>query len=451
MTANEFNSKIHMPSVITAYGLNDFKCVKLSTYGWFAYNRELSHICNIFELFPLADRIREVYKKFTLQTPEFQESKIFYSEVSENKLRSNMTWLHQWGCFVKGCVQEAEYGVLRMNGLSVRTRVFLEELGYPKFTENGIGIVTRKLLDDKAFGPLKLPSNLVGKIIIPSYATPKHLASIEYADISDLKKRYTLDVNGEKGYYGKPGNMLLSEVSEFGMHVGHIWNKAVDPWNRGVVTLSPNLKEEHCIKLWAEAKNTVFNQNPLDLILANKRESYIHNFITDLNLTQIKELEEKTGAILVPTWKKQQEDEIKIGNFKFIRRDSRYYLERFRISEEFTNFAIKLIRIVKQDDGYITEGLIYYNNEEIVFHLPEKVFRSPVALMNALRALFLETGIGVPVVSPNFKSYLPTVIFRFNPNVKIDNSLSDKEKGGDTKTTTAPGTPIEAKPGELSQ
>ncbi|NBU11530.1 MAG: hypothetical protein EBS84_21415 [Proteobacteria bacterium] len=62
------------------------------------------------------------------------------------------------------------------------------------------------------------------------------------------------------------------------------------------------------------------------------------------------------------------------------------------------------------------------NGVELPFEMDRHYFDSFNLLLKGLTKVFLESGLGVPMVAPNFKHYLTNVIHAFNPDIAIESA-----------------------------
>jgi hypothetical protein len=422
MTVYEFNSKINLPSFCLASGIKGLQFKKIPKFGWFGFNEDKSVIVNIFQIFP-EKSVMDIYRILTLDKPQYQESRMVYSELTDCKIKSSWFATFSYHQLLQAAINEAKEGKMYVDGIKVKVSNFLDEEGLPQLLANNVGVINSRIYDLKEFKHLGLNEGSKDKLLLPSYATPLHPCSFELVDPRDIQKRTELFTNREKGWYGQLGNCIVSDISELGFMQGNTWNQKCDFWNDKIINLSPRLNEEQCLRIWTEAHHTTFTKSPLDIILENKAEKNLHYYIKNLTAIQIKELEEKTNTQLIDVWKKQQEEEAQIGNLRFIRRNNRYYVERYNtVEQEYTNFAIKITKIKQRNGFYYQTGFVYYNDQEVPFEIEDKAFRSPNGFMNALRKFFLESSLGVPNVLPTYKHYLANVICKFNPEIEVDNS-----------------------------
>lgn len=421
MTVNDFNCKINLPALALHLGHKGLEFVKIPKFGWFAHNKDKSVIMNVFQIGSWT--AGQAYQYLTKDHPEFQESRVLFSEISQNKLQNDAQRLLGLRAAYSMCLDEMETGKIKTHHGKSRVKNILDELGLPMMSKNMIGVVTSKVLRDPRL-PVILDEKHSDRLILAGFATPQHPCSFESVNLYDLAERKEIHTNGEKGWYGVLDNRIVTNIHEFGMYVGNTWDKKCDYWQQKIVDLSPNLNEEQCIRIWVEAKNARFNKNPIDIIQDNQKLATIKNHTRDLNLVQIRELEKMTNMNLFDCWKQQKQEEISIGGIKFIQRDFRYYFSLADGAEvEFTNFTLKLTKVQRDGLKYIYHGVINYNGSETVCEIPEASFRSSYTLMNYLRVFFLEAGIGIPVITPTYKQYLLYVIQKFSENATVNNTI----------------------------
>lgn len=421
MTASEFNSKINLPSICMSLGIKNLEFKFIPSFGWYAHNVDRTIITDLWGLFPFEDRPRKIYRTLTQGKTDYQASKLYYSEVSENKLFNNYAWVIGWQNFYIRSRAAIQEDIIKLGAKKIKIATLLEELGLSKLIDNQVGFVSENLYNDKTSKHLGIPEKYIGRLCVPTFNAPGVVCSIDLVDPSDLENKHTMYVNKESGWAGQLGHTIVGSIKELGLTLGNTWDKKCDVWNNSVVNLSTQLSVEQCIKIWIESKQTLFNQSPLALISDAEKIKTVQNHIKALNLSQVKELEKTLNIDLNLHWQKQQEEEISFGNLKFIYKDQRYYINRTGTAQEYTNFGIKLVRVKKTEEGYQREGTISFNGEEYPFEMKDSLFRSPQVFLVALKKQFLQMGIGIPFVLPNYKHYLVDVIHKFNPNVKIEN------------------------------
>ncbi len=421
MTINEFNSKINLPALCLHRGYRGLEYVKLPKFGWFAFNKDRSVVHNVMSLGNWAPS--QAYQYLTKDHPEFQESRLVYSETSERKLAADATRLAAYKALYSIALDEMEMGRIRTPFGKAKVRSVLEQEGLPKFRENMIGMVTSRALTNEHLG-YTIGDKFCDRFIVASFCTPFHPCSFESVNPFKLEDTEEMMTFGERGWYGVLDKVICTGINEFGATVGNTWDKKVDYWQQKIVDLSPNLDEKQCLQIWVEAKNSRFTQNPIDIIVQNNKIEEIRHFLKELNLPQIRELEKLTDTNLFNHWKKSKQEEITVGGIKFIQRDFRYYfIQGEGLEVEYTNFTINITTIKKVEDKYVYCCNINHNGTEVAAEIPQASFRSSYVLSNWLRDFFLVAGMGIPLITPTYKQYLLYIIQKFSENALVDNTI----------------------------
>ena len=415
MTIQEFNSKINLPAVCQSLGIKGYEFVKMPKFGWFAYNKSLTEIKDIFEIFPEEERPL-IYKRYVKDDRRYLDFAITYSEYIQNRLNSQ--YMHYLNTSVawKHCIQEAHEGMVKTGKTTkVKATKFFENMGLTKLLDVGCGIMNERIIKDKYFSKLEwVPGHEGNRIIIPSYATPLHPCSFELAALTTLSNRKLVACYGEAGWYGKLDTTIVSNLEELTKYIGYTWNHKCDFWTRGVSDLSPTLTTKEQLDVWVEAKNTKIKYDIVDNLLSLNRGSELKNSLKSLSLAQVKHLETKLSLPLIESWKVQQEEEQVVGQLKFIKRDNKYYLERKNVTYEFTNFIVQITGVVKKNDKFYRTGFIGHGESLYPFEFDNTVFLNPRGFYNHVTKFFFENGIGLPLILVSFQNLITEVINKFN-------------------------------------
>lgn len=420
MTVNELNSKVHLPGLAQHLGNSrGYSYVKVPKFGWFGYNKDLTHIFDILGVFDNSS-VAEIYRYITRDRPEFQEYKMHYSEVLENKLSADYWRVMSYRQLMAEAIAATETDRIRVNGVVGPFSQMADELGLRFLLFQGIGLLSPRVINGKVGKRLGLPDKYTNKVLIPTYYTPGHFASLEVASLEKLEDRYTLFMNQEKGWYGELNHTIVGKFTDLLSMRGCTWDSKVDHWNSMPVDLHPTLTTSQCIEIWSKTKNLQTRNSPLEVIKANNGLEEMKSNLKDLTLKQVKELETFTGCKLTNYWTASRSVEADVCGFKFSCRNDRYYLYRYSEEMEYSNFAVKLTKITREQDEFWQQGVIYYNGTETPFRAKRKNFDTQAALMKELNKIFLEAGIGIPSIAPNYKHYITNVITAFNPDVPIE-------------------------------
>jgi hypothetical protein len=421
MTVNQFNSKINLPALASHLGIRGLEFVNVPKFGWFAHDRDRTDSANFLTIQKWT--AKQAYQYLTKDHPELLESKVLYSEHTQNRIHEDAARQQTYRVMFSMCLEEMEHGRVRTHHGKSKAKVIVEELGLPMFRQNMIGMITSKVIAT-AQPAIGISDQHCDRFILASFAAPTLPCSYESVNLYDLSKRQEIYTNTERGWYGVLNHRICKDITEFGAFLGNTWDKKADYWQTKVVPLSHQLTDEQCMRIWLESKLAAFDKNPIEVIMENQHGDFIKNYTKGLNLVQLRELEKLTDLKLFDNWKKNQLEELTIGGIRFIQRDFRYYFVLAGGEEvEYTNFIVKITKVKKDGDRYVYCGLINYNGSEVPCEIPDTSFRSSYTLINYLRTFFLEAGIGIPVVTPTYKQYLLYVIQKFSENALVDNSI----------------------------
>jgi hypothetical protein len=422
MTVNELNSKVHLPSVVSYFGSGKgYSFLKMPKFGWIGFNADYSHVFNIVGLLGAELGITGIYRLVTREKPDLQEYKFSYSEYIENKLVSSNRQILYWNKLMREAIGAASTERVKVGRQTDFFTRIATELGMQFLLYLNVGLITPKIVRSDVGRLLRLKDEHVNKIIVPTYYTPSHLASLELRSFEDIDKSEDLFVNAEKGWYGELDVALVGKFSDLLTRRGCTWDYKVDSWMTRPVELTDTLSTKQCIEIWSTSKNVQCDPSPLEVIKSRGELEKIKEHLKGLTRSQVEDLEKFTDTKLVASWVAARSVEADIGGTKFSCRNDRYYIHRALEEIEYTNFAIGLTKIVKDNDGeFYQHGVIYYNRTETPFIVKRKVFESQSRLMKELFKIFLEAGIGVPTLAPHYKEYIVNVIYAFNPDVRIE-------------------------------
>jgi hypothetical protein len=429
MTVYEFQSKVNLPALHDAVkGDPSLSFKKVPKFGWVAYNRDFSTVSTLFDFF--RDAPAAIYRHITKKHPEFQENKMEYSEKVELKLQYSFYYEKAIAEFYQQSQEEAVDGRLKWKkGESVKVTKLIEDLGLQPFITNGLlGVCTEKMVEAAPNRYYNAPATLVGRLIIPTFYAPSKVATLESRSLLEPSNETLLPVSTkytvEKGWYGRLNKRVVSSLNELYIQPGNTWDKKADLWTEGVLQLSPQLSVGQCLEIWRDSRYSKFVLSPLQWIKDKHGLEKVKEHLHGLTHAQIKELEKETGETLINYWEAQNQSIVEVSGVKFLQRNDRYYIVRHDREIEYTNFTVQLTKIVKKEGMFFLHGFIQCNNKEIPFTTKRGVFSTYNSVMKELMELFLETGLGIPTVSPNFKHYIGNVIFAFNPDVPFETTAA---------------------------
>jgi hypothetical protein len=431
MTINEFNSKIHLPKLAAKLGLGvGCEYVKMPVFGWLGYNRARTNVFDLFDLMVINDaNIEQIYKYFTIEHTEYLDSHLYYSEYEENRLFQS--WLRDQRAvkFWLMSVEEAKNEPVMIKGRKIKLNELAEELGLANFHGANIGLINHRLLGISQFLPMKEEGAVAGRLLVPSFYAPGHLASLEMLDLDDLCSHNplipaarTIYLRGERGWYGELNKAVVGSFKTILTAPGCTWDKKIDHWTTEPLDLHESLNTAQCLEIWSKSKNLTFKQSPLLLVKENNKLDRARDCISTLNLAQVLELEQVLGEPLKARWFESKSSQIEIGDVQYLCKDGRYYYMSSGRQVEATNFSVTLDGIKKEDDEWFQYGYVYFNGTETRFRVNRCVFNSPEAFANAIREIMLDAGVGVPIIILAVKSQLPQIVDVFNQNNPIDNT-----------------------------
>ncbi len=419
MNVFEFNSKVNLPSVCQADGIKGYEFIKLPKFGWFAYNRNRTEIKHIFEMFPDKDRVL-LYKRFVKDERQHLDFGIQYSEHVQSRLNTSYMSLLSNTIAWKLAVAEVQQGKIYVKKAAIPCVKFLNDLGIGKLIEAGIGIVTKNITSHKLVGRIEWVEKAQNRMLIPSFCTPLHPCSFEVAKISDINDRVTAASYSERGWYGTLDTCIVPSLNDLAKTTGYTWDYKCDYWNQGVSAVSPSLPISQCLKIWVEAQQTRISKDLIDHIIQQGKQEDVKNHLRVLTKRQVEELEKKFKLPLMDNWKVQQQDEVTVADMKVIMKDNRYYIEHSNVTEEFTNFSIRINGVTKKKNQFYRIGHIYCNDGVYPFEIENKNFLNSRCFMKEMVNFFMENGIGVPIVAINFQNYILEAINKFNYNALLN-------------------------------
>lgn len=423
MTFNNFNSNINLPEVCRMFGIKGLSYVKLPKFGWFAYNENLSQVLHLFQLFPDKD-IPNLYRYLTLENRSAQEFAIVYSEASKDQLYADYTRLRYWQSLFRDAQEEGICSKVmfhRGKGGKLRMKDVLANNNIAKLAETKMGWVTEKILTE--YTKAEWPEDARGKLLLPTYCTPLHICSLHVFD-HQLEKERSIWTNDEQGWFGDLNNLVVSNVKELGNNHGFTWDSKADFWTRTPVELSSNLAVSECIKIWAEAKNTMFQTSPLQIIKSNRKSKEVKLYHKILTRKQIKKAEAELNIKLLDDWELQQVQEIDLNqNIKVVNKGNQYWFEHKKkgFNSQLTNFALQISSVTRIKTDYFRKCVLKYQDKEIDVILKEEDFSTSKKLVEAIHTVFLAHGLGIPYIFSDYENYLKDIVTKFNINAPVVN------------------------------
>lgn len=402
MTVNDFCTKINLPKFCARLGLEGYYFVKLPNFGWYAYNNDLSVVANIFDLVKYEERAK-LYSIVTKEKREYLDFEINYSQNTEARFFNNYTTFALWQAAFNFACSEFENYKITHNGKKVLLKTVLEENGCEWITKHKVGVVTKNLKRkfDMLEGFNLNDNNDLGRLIIPTYYTPKHIATLETCTWYNPTKLHPLYVDNEKGWYGNiEADEIVRSPANLFMSNGFTWDYKCDYWtNDKIKKFSNGLHVDDLVNIWVESSNTAFNKSPLDVIIEQGHADQLKNYVSKLTVTKLEEAEEKTGIKLTECWKKAKEAQLKLGNQIYVRRENAYFRRGVNGGEliPLTNFAIDLQKIIRKDKRFYRQATLYIGNKSADIELPDSCFHSFRLFSKAIREAALNAGLGITV------------------------------------------------------
>jgi hypothetical protein len=421
MLLNSFNSKINLPSVVSKLGANtsEYEFVRLPLFGWYAKSKVSDFVGNIFDFFPVSEWSR-LYGIICRDFSDCFDFKLPYSEYAEKTLYKNQTRIMLYQSAWVMSVQEAQTARARQHDKVVYFKNMLEDIGMPELINNKFGYLTEKVLSN--FPQLDLDKKYKYKktVVIPTFASPKHICSLEMARLTDLNQRETIFINGEYGWYGKAGVEIVRDMNELKVKQGNTWNYKNDYWNTSPVKISDMVGTEQLIKIWSEAANSKFSDDITDLMIGKQGTDDLRNHVPMLKYHQVQELEKRSGQVLLPSWMKSREQQFNVQGKTYVKRDKAYFLIKKNEEEQLTNFTLDINEIRKKsEDEFIWCGMIYFEEHAVPFEMEDKYFMSCHLFTKGVRKMFLSLGLGIPFINEKYVRQLITMIQLTCHNIKI--------------------------------
>lgn len=420
MTVSDFNSKVNLPRFVEGmgYDASRFTFVKLPTFGWYAYNQDKSFIGNVFD-FVTGEEKFNLYEKITKKNPHYLDFKLPYSEYTYKRLKGNLVQWTLWQNVWLRAKEEVKHRV-KTEGRILPFKELLYEQGMGALLDNEMGYLSENIINENKKLDFKDRYRYRKTVVIPSFVTPKHIASIEIANLYDLKNRTTLYQVEEKGWYGSVNSRVVSGIENLVTKVGCTWDSKCDYWNDGIVTLDDSLSTSDLVQIWNDSNYTAFDKHPIQAVIESGRVDELRNFVSSLSRDKITEIESMTGQPLASYWRKAREEQVNINGYTYFKKADGYYMVKKGKSTKLTNFTIEAQRIAKKEGKHYWQGQIFFGDSVTPFELEAENFDSPFRFQTAIKKLFRELGIGVAYVDASKKKEILEVITLTHPELPIE-------------------------------
>ena len=452
MNLNDLNSRVHLPSVVSYYGMGSrFTYHKIPGFGWYGKSMDSDLVFNFIDLFRLnhggalkrqnPEVIQLAYHFFVEEHPELLEIPTSYSEATENKLVSDYLLVQHQSQVYRACRDEALNGNIRYHDRMYKVTKLLEDLNMSEFIKSGVGVLTHRVIAEIKALKIPISDDASNKLLIPTFYSPDgRLATLETCPIKDISQRKRVYINKEIGWYGRIGSTLVGNVKDLLTQEGCTWDRKLAYWGIDKpLTLHHSLQASQCIDIWINSNGIATDKNPLDLLKETNQFHAVKDHLRDLTLTKVRELEKASGQQLYSCWLTQRYAELTISGTKFSCRDGKYYYQRGNQWLEFTNFSVHLTKIKKEADEWYQYGQILMNELETDFKVKRKEFCGQHALIQTLTTVLLEAGVGIPMIAPNLKHYIINVIDAFNSANHIERpEMKEEETAENTARNIQP-------------
>lgn len=426
MTVNEFNCKVNLPYVYELCGKVGYQFVKLPHFGWYAYNKDYSEVRQFFDgqFANVSDRkaVSAVLTDLLKNKKHYFDHHVYYTDMAVNQLYADIFLMHKMHEIYRYSQGEILNQPALIDKQPVQLVDKLSESGMPFAIEAGIGLCTPRLVKFAEQNKIPMSSRHHYKLIVPTFSTPKHISSLEYCTIANLQTDRTVFwQNFERGWYGNiQNNILVPNFAGVTTTKAITWDHKLNYWMTSPLILHHSLNTAECLRIWTQAKLVKFDKSPLRAIAQSQDPDQLRNYLKDLSIAQVEELEKYFGIQLLESWKNQKQEECSIGDLTFVRKDNQYWvIRRNGEYEEFTNFTMTITRIYKQESEYFREGFITYGNQDYAFVFPNSNFTSAKVFTTIIHDFFMKSGIGVPIISVRYKHYLLDIIARFNRSIPV--------------------------------
>lgn len=426
MTLNDINCKVNLPSYFSEHQLVGYQFTKLPRFGWFGFNSTRSEILSFSDLLIRQskgdmDEAGKLLKHIILARKDLHEIPIPYSETLLNKALRSLHEHRFWQLVHKASMVDlSEGGLIRVDKKLVPAEKWMNDNGFTSLIDDGAGTISEKLVSQ--IGAASKITLEHPTLLMPSWFTPKHIASLELLDPATCtlgEHMYTL---GEKGWYGTLDGSVLPSIEYLKELRGCTWDKKADYWTTEPLDVHPHVPVNQLLQIWQEAKATKFITSPLDRIDLTKDAEFLKGSLPKLKYPQIKELEDKLKTPLVADWKKLSYNEVTIRGIRYYQQNNQYFMEMMngRV-DDLADFTITIERIVQTTaETYSFIGVLAHDNDYIPFEWRYEAFQTPGALMLNVRKLFFENRLGIPIVNMQYQRALVEVIQSLNRHVLVE-------------------------------
>ncbi len=395
------------------FPLEDFDFIKIAPFGWFAKSKKTDFIGNIYDVVDPSE-YKTLYTNIIDNYPDTLDFNLPRSEWAEKQLFRNICkYLKYQGLWKKSLEEIHKYSA-RFESKIYRYRDIVKRLGMPGLLENGVGCISADLA--KTIQGLDLEKLLRYKknLLIPTFVTPKHVASLEVASLHALDDRTKIWVNGESGWYGSLEGPVVGKFSDLKAVKGFTWNRKADFWTTQPLEVAPSISTSQLIQIWSDAKRSEFQEDPIELIVKKEGSEEIRHHLGCLTYEQAQELQRRTGEAIVSAWIETRQNQFVVQGKTFNRRGSSYYLVKSEDEEQLTNFTMDIKEIRKRKDGEVSKffwcGFVNVGDASVPFELEDKYFTSSYLFTRGVRDQFLNLGLGIPFVNQRYVGHIMNLI-----------------------------------------
>ena len=430
MTTPEFLSKVHLPSFCHQLGLGvgmTFK--KIPKFGWFAWDAARDRASTIFDFLPGSTAVSDAYRLATIEHPAWQDSRMWFSANSLAKLQNHhLKWQTIHELHRRAVVELNSNAMYRPPGSTERIRFnrWAESVGFLAFAQRAqVGLVSERVVASIVETlPRDMHRNvaeLKGQLVVPSFVAPGRICTLNTLNPTSMhvKEVYRMV---EPGWFGQLNVRVHQHLPDLLEQAGCTWDSKVPYWTTQAVALSDRLTPATGIEIWSSTEPLLCTSSPIELVKRATEAERTALFTGKLSLAQVIELEQQTGEKLQQLWRTNRDSIVEVCGTEFGVDGDRYCIVKHRQLIEYTNFTMRLTKIVKEGDRYQQHGFLYHKGQELAFTMERRHFETFNRLLRALSRLFLDSGLGVPMVAPNYKHYLTNVIHAFNPDITIENA-----------------------------
>jgi hypothetical protein len=433
MDVKSLCSKVHLPSAVAHFGWEVPKMYrKLPNLGWYALSKDEQMTFNAIDLFAY-NQPKEIrnddlllmsrcYRYYIKEHPDLLEVPAKYAEYIEAGIVNDYTQLRTNEKLWKYSRMCALENLITYKGRNYKLNELLNELGMTQFINTGVGLLTYKMINSRDFASLKLHNRHANKLLVPTYFAPNYkIATLEIFEICDMSINEMIFQTDGPGWYGKLGTNIVGSIRDLLTNEGCTWSNKIVNWvGDKKLTLHHSLQPTQCIEIWSNQSNLATNVNPLTLIKSQNLAEQLKGCLGNLTITQLGELEQVTKTDLKKYWLSSKTSEVSISGTRFTRNNDRYYYQSGKNLIEYSNFALDLTKIKKEDDVYYQFGLVIKEGETAAFKIKRKAFLNHHTLLKELSDIMLDSGMTPPNVSPNYRNYLINVIYAFNPINRVE-------------------------------